>query len=107
MDDAVGNENVGDNDLGVVNENAVVVDGDGDVGAVDGGDGGAVCEARRVSDCTGNHVVSKDLGEVVGGEAGEGRTNVLEGLIGGCEDGYVGGGVHGFDQVGGNESTAD
>lgn len=62
MDNAVGDENIGDDDLGVVDEDAVVVDGDGDVGTVDGGDGGAVYEAGRVSDCAGNHVVSENLG---------------------------------------------
>lgn len=52
-------------------------------------------------------MVSEDLGEVVGGETGKGRTNVLEGLVGGCEDGYVGSGVDGLDQVGGDEGAAD
>lgn len=97
MDDAVGDEDVGEDDLGVVDVDAVVVDEDGDVGAVQSSQRSAVAELGRVAYGAGNNVVRQDLGDVGDGGVGEDRANVLECLVGGSEDGQVRSGVGGFD----------
>ena len=49
VDHAVVGGDVGNGDLGVVDEDAVVVDGDGDVFSEEGGGGGAIGEVERTS----------------------------------------------------------
>ena len=57
VDDAVGDEYVGDDNLSVVNKDAVTADSDGDILAVDGLEGSAVHELGGVPNCTGDDMV--------------------------------------------------
>ena len=61
--DAIVGHDVGDNDLSVVDEDALVVDGDGDVGAVEGGDHLSVAEVGTEGGSS-DHVVEEDVGQL-------------------------------------------
>ena len=90
VDDAVVCDNVCDGHLCIVDEDAFVVDGDGDFGAVKCGDGLSVREVRAESRAS-NDVVEQDVGqfrqgkEVFGG-CFECSSESEEGVVGGCED---------------------
>ena len=89
VDDAVVGHDVGDDDLSVVDEDALVVDGDGDVRAVERGDYLSVAEvsAERGSS---DHVVEEDVcqfrqGEEVLCRGAESASQREEGVVRGCE----------------------
>lgn len=106
MDNTVGNQDVGNDDLSTVDEDtAVLLDGDGDALAVEGLDLSAVLKVSGESDGAGNDVVLQNRGDVLGGGVGEGSSDLLEGLVGGGEDGQVGGLVDGGDEISGTEGT--
>lgn len=107
VDDTVGDQDISGDDLGVVNENTLVADGDGEHLAVGGGELSAVHEAGRVADGAGDNMVGQDAGEVLGGQVAESRANVLESLVGGSEDGDIGGGVDGVDEVSSDDGTTE
>ena len=91
MDHAIVGGDVGDGDLGVVDEDAIVVDGHRDVSTVERGGGGAVGQIGGQHLRT-DHVVQQDVGEaveceqVLGGDI-EGCGQGDEGVVGRCEDG--------------------
>ena len=127
MDDTVGDENVGNEDLGAVDEDGAVGEGDGDVISLQGFGGGAVHEHGAVKDgafddwsgdvsivawraecgqgCEKLTVVAENGGELIDAEVADGGTDVLEGHIVGHEDGEVGSGVDGRDEFGLGQST--
>ena len=67
VDNAVVGHDVGNGDLGVVDEDAVVVDGDGHVFTQKGGGGGAVGEVGGQHLCA-EDVVEQDVGQAIEGE---------------------------------------
>ena len=91
VDHAIVGGDVGDGDLGVVDEDAIVVDGHRDVSTVERGGGGAVGQIGGQHLRT-DHVVQQDVGEAVeceqvlgGGIECGGQGD--EGVVGRCEDG--------------------
>ena len=50
-------------------------------------------------------MVGQDIGDLLSGEVAKSRANVLDGLVAGREDGNVGGGVDGLNEVGGIEGS--
>ena len=91
MDHAVVGDDVGDGDLGVVDEDAVVVDGHGDVLSEQCGGGSAIGEVGG-QDLRADHVVEQDVGELrqceeVFGRGVQGTGEAREGVIGWGEDG--------------------
>lgn len=107
MGDTVAEDDVGHNDLRVVDvDGAVGADGEGELGTVDGLDG-AVGDVAREDDGAGDGVVGQDAGDILDASVGEGRFNGGEGGIVGDEDGEVGDGVNSLDEVGGGEGAQD
>ena len=89
VDDAVVGDDVGHDDLSVVDEDALVVDGDGDVRAVERGDHLSVAEVG--AECgSSDHVVEEDVGQFRQGEevlcgGTESASQREEGVVRGCE----------------------
>lgn len=96
----VGNEHVGDDNLCVVDEDTIAADGDGDALAVDGLERSAVGKLGRVPNCTGDDVVGQDAAKLSNADIGCQGGNALESLVGGSENGQVGGVVDGVNEVG-------
>ena len=101
---AIVGHDVGDGDLGVVDEDAVVVDGDGDVFAKECRGGGAIGEVSGQHLCA-DHVVEQDVGEAVegqqvfcGGVEGGGQGD--ERVVGRGKDGERSLTIEGVDQPG-------
>lgn len=97
--DAVGDEDISQHDLGIVDVNVAVADRDVDGLAGEGLDG-RVGEGRAVGDCAGDDVVLQDGGEVFLRDVVEGAEGG-EGVVVGGEDCDVLGGEEGVDEVGG------
>ena len=106
MQDTIGQQDIGGDDAGAVDEDFAVDDGDGHVVAAKGGDG-AVGQRAAVSDCAIDDVVLQNCGSLFGGEVGEDRADVLESGVVRSENGQVGSGVDGFSEVGCVDSTEE
>lgn len=98
--DAVGDQHVGQDDLGAVDEDGAVLDAHCHVAATDGRDPLAVGQVGAVCDRAVDDVVLEDRGELVAGEVWQCGADVLERLVGRCEDGDVAERVDGVHQVG-------
>jgi len=103
----VGNKHIGGNDTCAVHEDLSVVNGDSQVLAVNGLEYSAVLEARAVAQGAGDDVVGQHISGLLRGQVGETAADGLEGSVGGREDGDVGSGVDGADEVGRVKSTAE
>lgn len=104
MDDAVGDEDVGDDNLGRVDENLAVDDADVELGAVEGGQGG-VGQATAVADDTVDDVVLEDIGEGLGGQVGGHAADGGKGLVGRGKDGHIGQAGQGVAEAGGSNGA--
>lgn len=104
MHDTAGDEDVWVDDAGGVDEDFAVDDGDVDVWAGHGGEGSALQEGG-VGDGAVDDVVLEEGGGLGGGEVGEDGADILEGGVGGREDGDVLCHVEGHGEVGGLEGT--
>jgi len=107
VDDTVGNENVRGDDASTVDKDLSVSNGDGQVGAVYGLEGGAVGQAAAVTDSAGNNVVGKDACDLLGGEVTKTGADGLESSVAGGEDGDILGGVDGLNKVGSGKSSSE
>lgn len=108
MDDTVGNEDISQHNLGVVDEDTAVVDGDSQVSPVQGGNDSAIPDGRRVDRLsTNDSVVGKDTGDLLGGEVAKARADSLESGVVGSENGDILSGVDGIHEVGRIESTTE
>ena len=101
VDHTVVGGDVGHGDLGVVDEDAVIVDGDGDIGAVEGGGGGAIGEVGG-QDLRPHDVVEQDVGELGQGEQVLSRSAECTGE---GEERIIGRGEHGERTVTGEGSS--
>ena len=118
VSNTVGNQDVSSDNLGAVDKNVSVLDPDVQVGALEGGDG-AIGNVGAVDNLAGDHVVSEDAAQLLGGQAGDEVADGGKGIVGGDEDGEVGSGVEdildsgladgakGGRQVRGEESVGD
>lgn len=88
MNDTTCEEDVGVGDGCVVDHDRAVGNGDLNVIALKGSQGG-VAQVTAVSDSALNDVVRKDVGELVHRQVAGKAANVLEGRVGWCEDGQV------------------
>ena len=119
---AVSEEEVLLDDAGLVDEEGVVDEGDGEVAALQGGEDAGVVDAAVLHDLTvgevggvedggvgGHDVVFEKGGEVLHREGGEGAGDGAEGFIVGREDGEILGGfrVIGEDGRAGEEGARE
>lgn len=90
MQNTVGDEDVGDNDLGGVHEDgAVLIFSDAELAVVIfRSERCAVRQVGRVVHAV-DDVVFDDAPQIVGREVGKGRSNVVESLVVGREDGDI------------------
>jgi hypothetical protein len=103
----VGNENIGDDDAGVVHEDASIVDGDGQFISVHCRESSSVLQTRAVAGFAANNsVVGKNVGNLLSGEVTKTRADSLESSVVGCEDGDVRCVVDSAEQLGRLERTA-
>lgn len=102
----VGDENVASDNAGVVDEDASLVDGDGQVGAVSSTENGSVGKTRAVADSAVDYVVGQDVGDVGGGKVSKTTTDGLESGVRGREDGDIRGVVDNIDKASGVERPA-
>lgn len=107
MNNTVGDENVRGDDASTVDKDLSVDDGDGQVGAINGLEGGTVGQTAAVADGSGNDVVGKDAGDLLGGEVTKTGADGLESSVAGSEDGDILGGVDGLNKVGGGKSSSE
>lgn len=95
VSNTVGNENVRDDNLGRVEEDVAVADGDLDRAALEGGDGLSILEGAAIAHSAVNDVVLQDGGELLSGQRSDqvgngGESTVLRGkdgdvLISSCQ----------------------
>lgn len=88
VDDAIGNQNVGNDNLGAVDEDVAVVNRDVDLLAGNGLNLAAL-EATAVSDGPLDNVVLQDAGQVLGTELSDDRGDGGKGVVVGSKDGDV------------------
>ena len=98
MNNAVGDEDIGKDDLGVVNIDVAVADGDLDALAVEGLDG-SLLELAAVGNGAGDDVVLEDALEVLLADVVEGA-ELGEGFVVGGEDSDALGLEEGVDELG-------
>lgn len=106
MQDAIGEQDVCDDDAGAVHEDFAVDDGDGYVAATESRDS-AVGQRAAVGDGAVDDVVLQDGSSLLGSEVAQGGADVLKRSVVGGEDGQVGGGVDGFGKVCGVDCTEE
>ena len=102
---AIRNQDVGSHDLGAVDEDGAVHNGDGHVVALECLDRGAVRQVSAVGNGAIDDVVLEDARQLCHGQITDSRANGLESSIVGNEDGHVGQAVDGTDKVGVREGT--
>lgn len=107
VNDTTGDEDIRGNDTRGVDKNRAIVNGDGQILAVDSRDDGAVPQGAAVSDSAVYDMVCEDVGQVSGGEGTETRADGLEGSVPGREDGYVAEAVDSGDEAGVGERAGE
>lgn len=105
VNDTVGDQDVGSDNAGAVDENAAIVDGDGQILAVGCLENSSVAETRAVAKSSSDDVVGQDISGLFGGQVSETGANSLESCVGRSEDGDVGSVVDCVSQVGRNDSS--
>lgn len=103
VDDAVAHENVGDRDLGAVDVDGAVDDGDVNVLARKCAHG-TVHQAAAVAEAA-DDVVLEPLGDLLHGEVGEDAPDGVEGVVARGKDGQIAGGVERLVEAGEPDGT--
>jgi len=107
MDDTVGHQDVGHDDLCRVDECGPVDHGDGDVPAAHGLEHGVVHQHGRVINGAVADVVSQDAGELLGRHIRQSRTDGLESGVVGREDCDITCRIEGLHQLRVHESSRE
>ena len=89
VDNTTSDQDVGVDDLGVVDVDATVLDGKGQVVASQGSDAAAVLDRGTVVDGAVDDVVFEDTGQSLSGEVTESGANRLKGCVVWCKDSYI------------------
>jgi hypothetical protein len=100
MDNTSSDEDIGSDNLCAIYEDAAIVDGDGQIPAINSWNDSAVLKTTAVSNGAVHNVVCQDVGSVGSAEVGQTGTNSLESCVRGCEDGHVPKAVDSADEVG-------
>lgn len=107
VDNAVVGQDVGSDNLCVVDIDGTVADVDGKLGTIDSSELLVVGEASGVSNGTLDNVVGEDGSESSIVEATKGGANCLEGRVGRSKNGHISETVDGVDQVGFGKGTSE
>lgn len=106
VDDTVGDEHVGDDDLGLVDVDSAVVNLDVNLLTSSSGES-AVLEVGAVANSVVDNMVPEDVHEIRLAGVGEDGANVGKGAVAGRKDGDVPGAGEVGDQLGLGESTSN
>lgn len=105
MDNTVGNKNIRNDDLGIVDENIITRNGNSDILSLSSLKS-SVLKQAAVADRSGNNMVLENTLQVIVAQVGENRTNGRESIVARDENSNVLGSSKLADEIGLGESTS-
>jgi hypothetical protein len=106
VEDSVGDEDIRDNDLGLIDPDSSVLDKNVELLATSSVEG-AVLKRRAVADGAGDDMILKNILEIRLAQVGQDGTNIGKGAVARSKDGDVPGAAEVGDQVGLGEGASN
>ena len=107
MNDTVRDKDVSQDNLSAIDEDAVAIDGDGDIFTVQGRNAQTIFEGRAVSHGAVDHVVGEHCSQVFGRDVAKRGADGLESFVVGREYSDIGRRVNGLDEISCRQGTCN